>query len=91
VTTNTTDYSQTALIELLGDVLKLEGRTASLGPDTALLGALPELDSMAVILVIVEIENRFDIYFHDDEVSSEMFETVATLQAAVAGKLTVPQ
>jgi len=55
--------------------------------DTKLLGAIPELDSMAVVNVIAALEERFGILFEDDEVTAEMFETVGTLCEAVKRKL----
>lgn len=74
------------LKELLGDVLRLGKRTASLGPDTALFGSLPEFDSMAVILVVVAIEERFGVKFEDEEASAETFATVGTLTSLVDRK-----
>ena len=71
---------------LLGEVLKLGKRTATLNAGTRLFGSLPELDSMAVITVVMEIENRFDILFDDDEVTAETFETIGTLAALIDGK-----
>ncbi|MEQ8232879.1 MAG: phosphopantetheine-binding protein [Gammaproteobacteria bacterium] len=74
------------LRDLLGRVLKLGNRASSLEADSPLHGALPELDSMAVIEVIVEIEDSFDIRFEDDEVTAETFATVGTLVALIDGK-----
>ncbi len=71
---------------VLGDVLKLGSRAQLLTPDTQLFGAMPELDSMAVILLVVEIEERFGIMLDDDDVTAEHFETVATLLALVESK-----
>ena len=72
--------------ELVGKVLNLGKRTETLTAATRLLGALPELDSMAVILVIVETEERFGIAFDDDEVTAETFETISTLVSVVDAK-----
>ncbi|MEQ8660639.1 MAG: acyl carrier protein [Gammaproteobacteria bacterium] len=77
-----------ALRELLGRVLKLGPRAAGLEADSALHGALPELDSMAVIEVIVEIEDSFGIRFEDDEVTAETFATVGALVTLIDGKRT---
>ena len=72
---------------ILGEVLQLGARAESLTADTALLGSLPELDSMAVATVIAGIEDRFGVFVEDDELSAETFATVGTLAAFVDQKL----
>lgn len=72
--------------ELLGDVLKLGKRTTRLTAETRLFGSLPELDSMAVVLVVVAIEERYGIRFDPEEVRAEAFATLGTLAALVDGK-----
>ena len=64
---------------LIGDILELGDRTKTLTADTALLGNLPELDSMAVVAVITELEQRFDIIVEDDDIGAETFETLGSL------------
>ena len=75
------------VIVILGEVLQLGNRTATLGAQTPLLGSLPELDSMAVATVIAGVEDRFGIYVEDDELSASVFSTVGTLAAFVEAKL----
>jgi acyl carrier protein len=58
-----------------------------LDADTALLGNLPELDSMAVISLITAIEQHFGIDVDDDEISARHFTTVGSLASFVALKL----
>lgn len=72
--------------QVLGDVLQLGARTAALGPDTPLLGSIPEFDSMAVVSVVTAIEERFGIFVEDDEISADTFETVGTLYEFVNQK-----
>ena len=72
---------------ILGEVLQLGARAEALTPETALLGSLPELDSMAVATVIAGIEDRFGVFVEDDELSAETFATVGTLAAFVEQKL----
>jgi acyl carrier protein len=72
---------------LLGDVLKLGPRTLSLRPDTPLMGDLPELDSMAVVAVITELERRYGFTVHDDEISGDTFATVDSLVRFVERKV----
>lgn len=75
------------VISILGEILQLGNRTATLEEQTPLLGTLPELDSMAVATVLAGVEDRFGIYIEDDEISAEVFSTVGTLAAFVDGKL----
>jgi acyl carrier protein len=71
---------------ILADVLSLDpGRALEAG--TPLLGALPELDSMAVVNLITALEDHFGIAVEDDEISADTFETVGSLAAFVAHKL----
>jgi acyl carrier protein len=72
---------------LLDEVLSLNGRAAAYSRDTHLLGALPELDSMAVVALIAGIEDRFGIVIDDDEISADSFASVGTLADFVAAKL----
>ena len=75
------------VIRVLDEVLSLDGRSASFTRATPLLGAVPEFDSMAVVSLIVTLEDRFGISVHDDEIDGATFATVATLADFVAGKL----
>jgi acyl carrier protein len=61
--------------------------TLRLEQDTALLGNLPELDSMAVISLITAIEQHFGIDVDDDEISARHFATLGTLASFVELKL----
>ncbi|GJJ03145.1 hypothetical protein RugamoR64_36830 [Duganella rhizosphaerae] len=58
-----------------------------LNQDTRLLGSVPELDSMAVVNLIVALEQQFGITVDDDEINARHFSTVGTLAAFVQGKL----
>ena len=64
---------------VLGEVLQLGARTEKLHPDTPLFGSIPELDSMAVVNVIVGLEERFDITVEDNEITADVFSTVGSL------------
>lgn len=64
---------------MLDEVLSLNGRGLSFDADTALLGSVPELDSMAVIAVIHAIEERFGIAVPDDEIDGSSFASVGTV------------
>lgn len=71
---------------ILDDVLQLGGRARGYYRDTPLLGAVPELDSMAVVGIITELEGRFGIAVDDDEISAEHFETLGALCDFVEAK-----
>ena len=72
---------------ILSDVLSLGERRNSLNEDSPLLGAIPELDSMAVVNVITALEEHFDITVDDDEISAKTFESVGSLAQFVEQKL----
>jgi acyl carrier protein len=72
---------------VLEQVLNLKGRTATFTRDTPLLGAIPELDSMAVVGVIASLEERFGFSIADDEIDGAAFATVGTLVDFVQMKL----
>ncbi|NRR30548.1 acyl carrier protein [Oxalobacteraceae bacterium] len=52
-----------------------------------LLGAVPELDSMAVAGVITALEEHFGIEVADDEIGARHFATLGSLSAFVQSKL----
>lgn len=72
---------------ILSDVLSLGERKNFLKEDSALLGSIPELDSMAVINVITALEEHFDITVDDDEISAKTFETLGSMTRFVEQKL----
>lgn len=75
------------VLALIDEVLSLGGRAASFNLDTALLGAVPELDSMAVVGLINMMEERFGFVVEDDEIDGSAFATVGSLVQFVEGKL----
>lgn len=72
---------------LLAQTLQLGPRADSFTSDSPLLGALPELDSMAVVTILTAIEEHFGFSVDDDEISADTFETLGTLTAFVEQKL----
>lgn len=69
---------------LLSEALALSPeRVAAFSNDTALFGALPEFDSMAVAHLLTGIEERFDVLIDDDDVEAEDFSTFGRLLALV--------
>lgn len=79
--------TQTQVLRILDEVLILGGRALKFDAATPLLGAIPELDSMAVVTLITTLEERFGIAIDDDEISGDTFATVSSLNAMVAAKL----
>jgi acyl carrier protein len=75
------------LIAILDEVLSLDGRARSFGRNTPLLGAVPELDSMAVVALITTCEERLGITIDDDEIDGSTFATFGSLADFVACKL----
>ena len=71
----------------LDEVLSLKGRATRFTRNDALLGAIPELDSMAVVSLITSLEDRFGIVVDDDEIDGNTFETVGSLVDFVAAKV----
>jgi acyl carrier protein len=75
------------VLRVLDEVLSLNGRSASFTADTPLLGAIPELDSMAVVTLITSLEEQFGITVDDDDIDGATFATVGSLSDFVSAKL----
>lgn len=75
------------VLRVLDEVLSLNGRTSSFTRDTPLLGAIPELDSMAVVTLITTIEEQFGLVVDDDDIDGSTFATVGSLTDFVSEKL----
>lgn len=72
---------------VLGTTLQIGSRADALNAASPLLGAIPELDSMAVVSLITALEEQFGITVDDDEIGADAFETVGALAAFVERKL----
>ncbi|QDF98653.1 acyl carrier protein [Azoarcus sp. DD4] len=75
------------VLAIIDEVLSLGGRAAAFELDSPLLGAVPELDSMAVVGLLNMLEERFGFIVEDDEIDGSTFATVGTLVDFVEGKL----
>lgn len=71
------------VLRVLDDALHLQGRALHFERSTALLGSLPELDSMAVLALITGLENHFGVTFCDDDLHGAVFATVGQLSDLV--------
>ncbi len=75
------------VLRVLDEVLSLNGRAMGFTRGTPLLGAIPELDSMAVVGLITTLEEQLGITIDDDEISGDTFATVGSLADFVGAKL----
>jgi len=72
---------------VVGSALQIRDRVRVMGEASPLLGAVPELDSIAVVNLITAIEEHFGITVADDEIGAAVFETLGTLTKFVEGKI----
>ena len=73
--------------DLLRSCLQLGSRADGFTAATPLLGALPELDSMAVVTLLTAVEDEFGVSIDDDEVSADVFENLGSLAEFIARKV----
>ena len=78
---------QKEVLAVLDETLSLRGQSTTFSADTPLLGAIPEIDSMAVVSILTALEDRFDFIVDDDEIDGTVFETVGALVQFVEQKL----
>lgn len=79
--------STDAVKAILLDTLGVKERDDAIKSNTLLMGgALPELDSLAVVEVILALEERFEIVVDDSDVTAEVFETLDSLTEFVNSK-----
>lgn len=74
------------VLRIVDESLGLNGRSSTFSMSTALLGSIPEMDSMSVIQLITELENQLGLNFDDDDLNSETFATVGSLVEFVNSK-----
>ena len=75
------------VVKVLEQTLNLKPTARPMTADSPLLGAIPELDSMAVVSVITTLEERFGFTVADDEIDGSTFATAGSLVAFVNSKL----
>ena len=80
---------QVEVLRALDEVLSLGGRSTRFTRDTRLLGALPELDSMAVVNLLTSLEERLGVTLDDQAIDADTFATVGSLVDCVAEHLAV--
>lgn len=57
------------------------------GPDSPLLGVIPEFDSMAVVALLTNLEEKFGFVVDDDEVDGTVFATIGSVTQFVRNKI----
>ena len=75
------------VLRVLDETLSLGGRSASFTRETPLLGAIAELDSMAVVTLITSLEEQLGITVNDDDIDGDTFATVGALVDFASSKL----
>ena len=75
------------VLRILDEVLSLGGRASTFTRETPLLGAIPELDSMAVVSLITSLEDQLGLLVDDDDIDGATFAAVGSLVDFVDGKL----
>lgn len=72
---------------ILIDTLHLGERGRDLLPASPLLGAIPELDSMAVLELVSALEEAFGFSFDDEDISAQNFATLGSLAGFLDARL----
>jgi acyl carrier protein len=67
------------LRHVLDATLGLRGQAWEFDAGTPLLGALPQLDSMAVAHLLTAMEEQIDVQIPDDEIDGSVFATFGSL------------
>ena len=75
------------VLDVVAESLSCTIDVRAMQAEDALLGALPELDSIGIVALITALENRFDVHFEDDDLDAEVFATVASLLAHINTRL----
>lgn len=81
------DHLVEDVTDVVVTVLGIQDRAGGLTRESPLFGAVPELDSLGVLEVVTQLEERFGIAISDDEFSGEIFETLGSLVDFVGQKL----
>ena len=72
---------------ILQSVLSIDSKGSAWNSETAVLGSVPELDSMAVVSILTALEEQFGFVVDDDEVDGRTFGSVGSLARFVQSKL----
>lgn len=79
--------TQQEILTILDEVLGLGGRANAMVRESPLIGALPELDSIAVVTLLTAFEERFGFTIAGDELDQSDLSTVGALADFVDRKV----
>lgn len=74
------EYNQ-QLKNVLSEVLNID--TSNFDHSTKLLGEISELDSMSIVLLLIEIEKRFLLEIDIAHLEAQHFETLGSLESLI--------
>lgn len=72
------------VVKVVVRTLGIEDRASKLTAATPLFGSMPELDSLAVLELVSNLETEFSIRIDDEDITGDTFDTVGSLAAFVA-------
>ena len=75
------------ILQSLETSLNIKLDRTKIGPDSPLLGAIPEFDSMAVVALLTHLEEKYGFSIDDDEIDGSVFATIGSLTQFVREKL----
>jgi acyl carrier protein len=75
------------ILQSLETSLNIRLDRTKIGPDSPLLGAIPEFDSMAVVALLTHLEEKYGFSIDDDEIDGTVFATIGSLTQFVREKL----
>jgi acyl carrier protein len=78
---------QSEVISILQSTLGVPAGSIAPHPDTPVLGAIPEMDSMSVVSILVSLEEQYGVMVDDDEIDADVFATVGSLTRFLESKL----
>jgi acyl carrier protein len=85
------ELTRTSTVEQVAQVLVatlgIAASAGGLAAETPLFGSMPELDSMAVVEVIVALQEHFGVQIDEEDITGETFETVGSLAALVDARI----
>ena len=79
-------YNQ-QLKNLLSEILNID--TSNFIHSTKLLGEISELDSMSIVLLLIEIEKRFVLEIDIEHLEAQHFETFGSLASIIKNPLVI--
>jgi len=75
------------LRSLIGEVTGDSVAIHSLAESSPLLGAIPEMDSLAIVNLLIAMENKYHFQVEDDEVDQSIFQSLSSLRSFAQDKI----